>query len=280
MTTHWDVPVFYTSADEAERETGHFAITTIVVTEELGRRILKYLGGIGVITFHLPNKSKTSQNTYTVNFIARFYTEPRTMWFTEGGRFGNLSVPTGHTVKRDGEVADRFAPSLATIESFNRVVEATPSLTQIYYWAAKRYRSGILKMCYTRDRSPDRTALHEDDFGPDFIAESGTSPNQLRRLMPRPGAEDRVAAQTTLRAALRLARRKAAERMGVPSYIVLHDHQIEGLVEARPKSNEQLSDLIGPKKTAQFGECLLEALRAAQEGDEETGARPTGGTEL
>lgn len=264
MMKHWDAPVFYTSAAEAERGTGHFAIKTVVVTEDLGRRILKYLGEIGVITFHLPNQAKTSQNTYTVNFIARFYTEPGTMWFTEGGRFGNRGVPTGHTVKRDGEIADRYAPSLASIEAFNRVVDATPSLTQIYYWAAKRYRNGILKMRYTRDRAPDRVALYEDDFGPDFIPETATSRNQLRRLVPRPGAEDRVAAQTTLRAALRLARKDEAQRIGVPPYIVLHDHQIESLVEARPTSSEQLSDLIGPKKTAQFGVRLLEAIRAAK----------------
>ena len=188
------------------------------------------------------------------------------MWFTEGGRFGNLGVPTGHTVKRDGEIADRYAPSLASIEAFNQVVDATPSLTQIYYRAAKRYRNGILKMRYTRDRGGARIGLRCTRTTSVLTSSRRppTSRNQLRRLVPRPGAEDRVAAQTTLRAALRLARKDEAQRIGVPPYIVLHDHQIESLVEARPTSSEQLSDLIGPKKTAQFGVRLLEAIRAAK----------------
>lgn len=41
MASQWDTAVFYTSAEEAERETGHFAITTMVVTEALGRRITR-----------------------------------------------------------------------------------------------------------------------------------------------------------------------------------------------------------------------------------------------
>lgn len=269
MVGQWDIPLFYTSAEEAERETGHFAITTMVVTESLGRRITRYLGQIGVLTFHLPNKAKTSYNNYTVNFIARFYTEPRTMWFTEGGRFGNLTIPTGHTIKREDGEAVRYAPSLASIEAFNKVIEATPSLTQLYYWAATRYRPDILKMRYTRDRPPEKTVVHEDDFGPDLIPEGDISRNQLRRLVPRPDAVDRISGRVALRTALRLARQEAAQSMGVPPYIVLHDNQIEGLVEARPTSGEALSELIGPRKAAQFGERILAVLRSARHSHEQ-----------
>ena len=269
MASQWDTAVFYTSAEEAERETGHFAITTMVVTEALGRRITRYLGQIGALTFHLPNQAKTSQNDYTVNFVARFYTEPRTMWFTESGRFGNLTIPTGHTIKRDDGEIVRYAPSLTSIETFNKVVEATPSLTQLYYWAATRYRRDILKMRYTRAREPEKTALHEDDFGPDLIPEGDASRNRLRRLVPRPEAATRVSDQIALRAALRLARQEAAQSMGVPPYIILHDHQIEGLVEARPTSSEALSELIGPRKAAQFGERILAVLLSARQSNEQ-----------
>jgi ATP-dependent DNA helicase RecQ len=85
---------------------------------------------------------------------------------------------------------------------------------------------------------------------------------------PKPAASRASAAPTVdinaeLREFLREWRRETAHRQNVPAYIVMHDTSLEELCRIRPTSLEQLSEVtgFGERKTARYGEELLEALK-------------------
>ena len=74
--------------------------------------------------------------------------------------------------------------------------------------------------------------------------------------------------------ALRAWRRDTAKEAGIPPYVIFHDSTLRAVVFARPSSLAELGRIegVGETKLARYGEPLLAALHAAQEGHHATPA--------
>jgi ATP-dependent DNA helicase RecQ len=83
-------------------------------------------------------------------------------------------------------------------------------------------------------------------------AASSAKPAQAPPLKLSP-ADEAIAAR------LKAWRATEAKRLGVPAFVVLHDHTLNALAQARPANPNQLLavDGIGPAKVEKFGETIL-----------------------
>jgi ATP-dependent DNA helicase RecQ len=68
--------------------------------------------------------------------------------------------------------------------------------------------------------------------------------------------------------ALRRARRELAEEASVPPYVVFHDATLRDIAEARPRTLAELQRIqgVGSAKLARYGEAMLAAIAAEEEG--------------
>jgi len=82
---------------------------------------------------------------------------------------------------------------------------------------------------------------------------------------PRAGFTD--AADAALWEALRERRLALARAQGAPPYVVFHDSTLAQMVESRPRTLDELSELsgVGERKLAAYGEAFLEVITAAGE---------------
>jgi hypothetical protein len=124
----WSKPVYFNSQESVERTTGkHLSVHILIVSRELGCRISDYVSRAGLSTYYRQNLRKTSSNTYTVRFTLRQYFFTENLWIVGQGRYG-------------------FAKDDTVIERLNR---ETPTLTDLYFWICRKYRSDIRRMRYS-----------------------------------------------------------------------------------------------------------------------------------
>jgi ATP-dependent DNA helicase RecQ len=110
------------------------------------------------------------------------------------------------------------------------------------------------------------------DFAPPFLREITEYLRDNPRHVPHNDRATRKANSTSdtdpydedLFAKLRQARRKIAEDRGVPAYVILHDSALRAIARNSPASIEDLAAIarVGPKRAADFGEIILQAVRA------------------
>ena len=70
--------------------------------------------------------------------------------------------------------------------------------------------------------------------------------------------------------ALRAARRVLASEAGVPPYVIFHDSTLREIAASRPRSLAQLGTVqgVGAVKLARYGEAMLAAVAAQEEGSD------------
>jgi ATP-dependent DNA helicase RecQ len=102
----------------------------------------------------------------------------------------------------------------------------------------------------------------------------GEAQLHLRKMSPRAKAKSRErkgagratrfddAAMSKLWQALRARRQQLADEHGVPAYMIFHDATLAEMVENRPESLAQLSNIsgVGERKLADYGEAFLDVL--------------------
>jgi ATP-dependent DNA helicase RecQ len=90
-------------------------------------------------------------------------------------------------------------------------------------------------------------------------------------------ADDEVATgvDPELREHLRAWRSKKAKELGMPAYIVMIDSSMDALCRVRPKTAEQLMNVMGfgEKKVEKYGAEILEELRRFEEGAREAASK-------
>src|SRR3984885_8588646 len=92
-------------------------------------------------------------------------------------------------------------------------------------------------------------------------------------------ADDEVATgvDPELREHLRAWRSKKAKELGMPAYIVMNDNSMDALCRVRPKTAEQLMNVLGfgEKKVEKYGAEILEELKRFEEGEREAASKKT-----
>lgn len=146
--------VLHTSAQEAKAETGYFSISSLMITDNLGKRIEDYLTQNKLVTWRGENQAQTSSNTYTVKFklchyCREQYSQRPYYLISHGGAYGNYN-------RLKGTKLEKNSPSTGWVnkmrEDMYRKEEDTPTTDQLYFWIAKKYPGDILGMSYhTKD---------------------------------------------------------------------------------------------------------------------------------
>jgi ATP-dependent DNA helicase RecQ len=95
----------------------------------------------------------------------------------------------------------------------------------------------------------------------------GDEPRRFREF-----ADDEATASgidPELREHLRAWRSKKAKELGMPAYIVMNDNSMDALCRVRPKTAEQLMNVLGfgEKKVEKYGVEILEELKRFEEGE-------------
>ena len=90
-----------------------------------------------------------------------------------------------------------------------------------------------------------------------------TQPEKLKRSKSDYSRSSQQADSETLWDALRAKRREIADLQDVPPYVIFHDATLMAMVEARPKSRQQMALIsgIGERKLEQYGEQFLSVIR-------------------
>jgi ATP-dependent DNA helicase RecQ len=98
---------------------------------------------------------------------------------------------------------------------------------------------------------------------------SGRAGEEARKF--REFADDEAATgfDPELREHLRAWRSKKAKELGMPAYIVMNDNSMDALCRVRPKTAEQLMNVLGfgEKKVEKYGSEILQELRRFEEGE-------------
>lgn len=233
----WKDLIHFRSAEEAQRKTGKFAVGKMIVTDRLGVRIEDYIRNKGISTYRRQNKNKTSNNTYTLNFVVRNYFDKENYWLTAGGNEGHLGFETASRTQyieqkgtfRRTKLIHR--PSISAQEKFNRIARDTPSLTEIYFWICRKYPTEILAVDYSFQSQPYRVPemkLHLPDD--DTPVDKGWV--QLINEGKDPAFDS-----------IFLLRKELAILHGVPEYVVCQDFDLERLADARPRNLKQFLDI-------------------------------------
>jgi ATP-dependent DNA helicase RecQ len=107
-------------------------------------------------------------------------------------------------------------------------------------------------------------------FGGSSSLGSGRAGEEARKF--REFADDEAAAagiDPELREHLRAWRNKKAKELGMPAYIVMNDNSMDALCRVRPKTAEQLMNVLGfgEKKVEKYGAEILEELKRFEEGE-------------
>ncbi len=146
--------VLHTSAQEAKAATGYFSISSLMITDDLGKRVEDYLTQNKLVTWTGQNQAHTSWNTYTVNFklchyCREHYAEHPYYLISHGGAYGDYNRFRGTKLEKSGFLSDW---NNRRREEMYRKEKSTPTTDQLYFWIAKKYPRGILGMSYhTKD---------------------------------------------------------------------------------------------------------------------------------
>lgn len=162
--------VFFRSKAEAEAESGYFSISSLMISSELGEKISEYLARNDLITFSQPNKSKSANNSYTLNFTLKQYHDvqkARAYISTPGaiGYYKHLfkggSVSLG---SKDDKFSSRFRElETKEFEKFKILQDRSPTLEEMYYWIVQKYRKDIIWMDYSCSNPKLKLFLDESD---------------------------------------------------------------------------------------------------------------------
>jgi hypothetical protein len=160
--------VFYTSKEEAERQTGYFYIGSLGIRPALANKIDAFINKNGIVTYSRESKRKTSFNQYTLNFtLLRYYKDPKRdlsekySVISHRGALGYLKL--GLTTKRTyvselacghpGGKTFVHGPTESGVAKYEEIKAKTPELSQMYFWICRKYPSGIIFMSYATEPS-------------------------------------------------------------------------------------------------------------------------------
>lgn len=147
----------YTSRADAEAKTGHFSLSSVKITTDLGIKISEYLRHEGFVTHDGVNQRHTSQNTYTLRFCLKMYSftdkssgEHKHYAYLDGsGRYGYM-YQYGDDYKyayvEDAPIGERHKKVYtgAASAKIEKLRAHTPSLEQMYFWICRKYPAHLL----------------------------------------------------------------------------------------------------------------------------------------
>jgi hypothetical protein len=147
--------VFFTTQKEAEARTGYFGVSSLMITWELADKISAYIRKNNLSTFSQPNQAKTSDNTYTLNFTLKRYSdsEKRRAYISKSGAIGYYK----HTLKtkkyrfnsgHSDEFIQTHQPKEEDIKKFEELEARSPTLEKMYFWIVQKYPRDLLWMDY------------------------------------------------------------------------------------------------------------------------------------
>ena len=98
---------------------------------------------------------------------------------------------------------------------------------------------------------------------PIFMRRETHSPRNRTRS-PRPESQKDTVVEGPLWEALREQRLKLAHAQGVPPYVIFHDASLQEMLERRPRTLEEFTDItgVGEKKLKRYGQIFLDVLHA------------------
>lgn len=160
--------VIFRSKEEAEAETGHFSVSSIMITWELADKISTFIGKEKLSTFSQPNQAKTCHNTYTLNWTLKRYNDPekKRAYLASPGAIGYYK----HTLKTKryrinpgspDSYIHEHKPKEEDVQKFKELEERTPSIEQMYFWIVQKYSRDILWMDYSQ-KAPSGIFLDTD----------------------------------------------------------------------------------------------------------------------
>lgn len=152
----------FRSKEEAEAETGHFSVSSIMITWELADKIGTFIRKEKLETFSQPNKAKTCENTYTLNWTLKKYRDPdkKRAYLASPGAIGYYkhTLETKRCRINPGSPNSYIyeeKPKEKDIQAFNDLKARTPSIEKMYFWIAQKYPSDILWMAFSQEAPSD-----------------------------------------------------------------------------------------------------------------------------
>lgn len=256
-----NVPVIFTSAEEAQKRTGKFSVFSLKISSRLARLILEYIRKEGLSTWNRDNKAKTSYNTYTLKFTVREYTSTDYAWISTGGRAGRLkSTLMRHYFQQSEEekaanIRRPIPRETRSVERYNATLLKTPSLTELYFWIAKKYPTEVLVVNCSFDSADSFAGDANGRIEPDAVPQEERSTTH-KYLTRNPVGDPYFDALDTWRV-------RVAAAATVPPYHILHDGVLRDIASSKPSTMEELGQLpgIGSRKLARFGDAILGVIR-------------------
>ena len=98
------------------------------------------------------------------------------------------------------------------------------------------------------------TSLNDEEAKPNNQLQSARSEKEKKEEIPLNPEEEKIFQS------LKQLRLILAQQEGVPPYVVFHDTTLRRIVKEKPAAKEVLPQIIGEKKSAKYGEFVLELL--------------------
>lgn len=141
--------VIFTSREDAERETGYFDVSSLMVSESLEEILLRFIQKNGLATYTQVNQSKTGFIYNTLNFTLKTYhSDEKRAYLTSNGRRGHFKSLKDRP-QDNGEKPKITLTSDRPHREYARLKKVTPKFDQMYFWIAKKYPKDILWMSYS-----------------------------------------------------------------------------------------------------------------------------------
>jgi ATP-dependent DNA helicase RecQ len=186
-------------------------------------------------------------------------------YYQEAGRAGRDGAPADCALlwrKRDAGLLAHFTQQLSDPVEKERAWQRYHAIRRFAESAECRHR----QICLHFGETPKWESCGMCDVcgaTPDWLAERAAPAVAVSAPSPAKPTPDRTPVHQELREFMREWRRGAAQRQGVPAYVVLHDASLDDLCRRRPSTLSELLLVsgIGERKAELYGQQIFAAFK-------------------